>query len=73
MKDYVFEMINICLIKGNYTLTEFQREILDAAEIDSSIEYGDEDKEIKMEIWKDDDEDFYIVIDTKGNLLKSYN
>lgn len=73
MKDYVFSMIDCCLINGNYTLTEFQREILDVAEVDSSIEYGENDKEIKMEIWKDNEEDFYMVIDPKGNLLKSYN
>ena len=73
-KEYLFKMVEEYLVNEKHSLTEFQTEILDYIPLNSSIEYGENDKEIKIEIWKDDtEEDFYYVFDTNGILLKSYN
>ena len=73
-KEYLFKMVEEYLVNEKHSLTEFQTEILDYIPLNSSIEYGENDKEIKIEIWKDDtEEDFYYVFDPNGMLLKSYN
>lgn len=71
MKKEILQMINTYLKKGKCNLTQFQLECLDYIDdILSSIEYGINDIEVSMEIWKEND--FYILIDTKGNIIKEY-
>lgn len=65
--------INKYIIESKQSLTEFQQGYLDYEDIDSSICYGKNDIEEYMEIYSEDEEDFYLKIDTKGNILESYN
>lgn len=70
-KDDVKYFIDLYLKRDNYTLTAFQRECIDYMDdILSSIEYGEDDIEVSMEIWQDDN--FYLKIDNKGNILKEW-
>lgn len=71
MKKEILHLIDLYLKKDTYTLTDFQLECLDYIdEILSSIEYGENDVEVSMEIWRD--QDFYIKIDKFGEILKEY-
>ena len=70
-KDDVKYFIDLYLKRDNYTLTAFQLECIDYMDdISSSIEYGENDIEVSMEIWQDDN--FYLKIDNKGNILKEW-
>lgn len=70
-KDDVKYFIDLYLKRDSYTLTAFQLECIDYMDdILSSIEYGEDDIEVSMEIWQDDN--FYLKIDNKGNILKEW-
>lgn len=69
-RKVILTLIDLCLKSGNYTLTQFQLECLDFVEdVSSSIRYGKNDVEVSMEIWQDNE--FYLKIDSKGNVLES--
>lgn len=71
MKSDILHLIDLYLKRDDYTLTDFQLECLDYIdEVLSSIEYGENDVELSMEIWKEND--FYMEIDNKGNVLKEW-
>ena len=71
MKSDILYLIDLYLKHDDYTLTAFQLECLDYIdEVLSSIEYGENDVELSMEIWKEND--FYMEIDNKGNILKEW-
>lgn len=53
--------------KRKRTMRDLQEE-LDFLDIDSSIEFGDNDEEVSMEIWKDNS--FYMKIDKDFNIIK---
>lgn len=53
--------------KKKRTMRDLQEE-LDFLDIDSSIEFGDNDEEVSMEIWKDNS--FYMKIDKDFNIIK---
>lgn len=71
MKSDILYLIDLYLKRDDYTLTDFQLECLDYIdEVLSSICYGENDVELSMEIWKEND--FYMEIDNKGNILKEW-
>ena len=53
--------------KRKRTMRDLQEE-LDFLDIDSSIEFGDNDEEVSMEIWKENC--FYMKIDKDFNIIK---
>lgn len=53
--------------KRKRTMRDLQEE-LDFLDIDSSIEFGDNDEEVSMEIWKENS--FYMKIDKDFNIIK---
>jgi len=66
---YAKRLINNYIVKNKYSLRDFQQEILDDVGIESSIEFGENDIEVSMEIWEF--KKYYIKIDSKGNILKA--
>ena len=72
-KEKIFWGINNYIIKNKMNLTEFQ-EWLDYEEIESSLCTGEDEKELYIEVFKDSkEEEFYLKISPKGEILESYN
>jgi len=54
------------------TLRELQEflDIIDEDDTQTSIEFGDNDEEVQIEIWKD--KEFYICLDKDYNIIRQW-
>lgn len=65
LNETILKLIDIYLIQNKYTLTEFQQEVLDYFDIESSISFGENDIEEYIEVYGDTT----IKVNTKGEIL----
>ena len=59
-------LINLYIKNHKYTLLQFQQDILDELEIESSISFGENDIEEYIEIYVDDD---IIKVSPEGEFI----